>query len=147
MSISFFDSSDKPARIMSPFVEDYVENNPEPYTPETIMSIGRTRKRTGYMVQTKPYSIFLFEGSQELQNLLEALNTWIQTNEGYLLVAQATKDYPYYKLGVDAEVKCRWILTQGKYSWLAEDGYILEPVHSINPFLPPTQKSSRGKHK
>jgi hypothetical protein len=147
MAITFFDASDKGSKRNLPFIEDYVDSNPPPYKSVDILSVSRTRKRTGYMVNTNQFSIFLFEGSQVLQHILEALNTWIQTNEGYLLVACPTTEEPFYQLGVDTAIRCRWILTQGKYTWSAEPGSTSVQQDSRNPFLPPTQKSAHQKSK
>jgi hypothetical protein len=99
------------------------------------------------MLHTAKYSIFLFEGSQMLNQLLEALNQWVLTGEGYHLVAVPEESDPYYKLGTDFEKPCRWIHTQGKYTWFALTGSISEAAPTVNSFLPPTQKTRTTRHK
>jgi hypothetical protein len=147
MSISFFEQQDKPVSARTPFVEEYVENNPPPYALLNVTSVARTRKRTGYMVNCDAYSVFLYEGSGVLNHLLEALNLWIETKQGFQLFLQAQQKDPYFQLGVDAEKPALWILTQGKYSLQQNIGSGLEAVPSLNPFLPQTQRTTRTRHK
>jgi hypothetical protein len=146
MNISFFSeeaSSASAGRL--PFIEDYVEQHKPPYAPSLILSVSRTRKKTGYMVNTEHYSIFLFEGSAILRHILEALNLWIDSHEGMLLVAQPSEIEPFYQLGTVEGSTAHWVLTKGKYSWQPSIGSDLEKPPTSNPFLLPTQKSTRTK--
>ena len=129
MPIQFFQQSDSAASPRIPFVEDYVEKNKPPYALLPVMSVRRTRKRTGYMVECEAYCVFMFEGSQVLGHLLEALNLWIETKQGYQLFMQAQAVDPYYQLGVDQEkpalcVRGNHVRSVGAVrGWTARMGY------------------------
>ena len=147
MPIAFFEQNNAASSTRIPFVEDYVHNNPPPYQLLPVTSIRRTRKRTGYMVDCEAYCVFLFEGSNMLLHMLEALNLWIETKQGFQLFLQAQDADPYYQIGVDQEKPALWILTQGKYSLQPSimSGSTVPPTH--NPFLPQTQGTTRTRHK
>lgn len=147
MPIAFFEQNDSASSSRLPFVEDYVEKHDPPYKLLEVISIRRTRKRTGYMLDCADYCVFLFEGSNMLQHLLEALNQWVETKQGYQLFVQASATDPYYLLGVDEDKPATWILTQGKYSWLQGIGSGSDAAHTQNPFLPQTRKTTRTRHK
>lgn len=147
MSISFFEQSNNASASRIPFVEDYVEKNPSPWQLIPVIDVRRTKKRTGYMVNTKDYSIFLFEGSQILNYLLEALSQWIQSGHGYAIVAQPLEHDPFYQLGVDKDKPVQWAYAQGKYTWQHLTGSGLEAPPTPNPFLPQTQTTTRTKPK
>jgi len=87
MSIQFFEHSEGRASVRLPFVEDYAENNPDDDNLYLVETIKRTRKRTGYMVNTAKFSIFLFEDSKICQHIVEALAAWTKTGNGFELYA------------------------------------------------------------
>lgn len=147
MSISFFEQNNSASNSRTPFVETYVETNKPPYKLFPVTCVKRTRKRTGYMLECEAFCVFLFEGSALLSHLLEALNLWIESGQGYQLFVEAQDSDPFYKIGVDQEKQAQWVLTQGKYSWQRPTGSTLEQPPTQNPFLPQTQTITRTRHK
>jgi hypothetical protein len=148
MSIHFFEHSNTQASPRLPFVEDYAENNPDDQTLYLVEEVKRTRKRTGYMVYTRKFAIFLFEDSQICKHIVEALAAWTKTGNGFELYAQSVPKDPYYRLGADFEKPCTWLFSQGKYSASQVDtsGLVVLPTET-NPFLPTPSGKRATRHK
>lgn len=144
--ISFFEQGSTTQRSsFKPFIEDYVENNPLDQEVYVVHSVTRTRKRTGYLLDTDKFTIMLFEGSQLLQHLLDALAVWHESGHGYKLVVQIDQKYPFYKLGTDFDQPCNWYASKGKYFIVSESTTTTsELLDTRNPLLP---KPNTGRHK
>ena len=143
--ISFFEESSKTTALRKPFIEDYVEQNPNDSSIYTVYSVSRTKKRTGYLLNTRKFTIMLFEGSQILNQLMEALASWHAQGHGYKLVVQLHPNYPFYQLGTDFDSPCNWMSERGKY-FIAQEATTTTSEQSVtrNPFLP---LPSTRKHK
>jgi len=145
--INFFEEAPAGSYSRNPFVEEYAEKNPADTSLHLVISVGRNRKRTGYMVNTDKFTIFLYEGSKVLTQLLEALAVLHETGHGYKLYAQTSKEDPYYKLGIDQEQPTNWYAERGKYFINPEVSTTgLEEQQNTNPFLP-TPSSTKTRHK
>lgn len=130
---------------LKPFIEDYAESHPNDLRTHQVISVTRTRKRTGYLLDTEVFTIMLFEGSKLLQHLLDALAVWHTSGHGYKLVVQVTEQYPFYKLGTDFDQPCNWYASKGKYFTASESITTTSGLlDSQNPLLP---RPSTGKHK
>jgi len=148
MSIQFFEHSEGRASVRLPFVEDYAENNPDDDNLYLVETIKRTRKRTGYMVNTAKFSIFLFEDSKICQHIVEALAAWTKTGNGFELYAKAIQSDPYYQIGADFEKPCTWLFSQGKYSASQPITHgLVVPLTDSNPFLPTPSGRTKSRHK
>lgn len=145
MSIEFFQEGSSLSLSKKPFVEEYVELHPQDTALYLVTSVRRTRKRTGYMVNTDKFAVFLFEGSAILSQLMEALAEYHQSGHGYKIFCQPCQEDPYYKLGVDLDQPTNWLAERGKYFIASEASTTgSEEQQKANPFLPPP---STGKHR
>jgi hypothetical protein len=112
-----------------------------------VTEIARTRKGTGYMVHTDAFSCFLFEDSQLLASVLEALRVYVEQMHGYQFFVQVEEKDPYFRIAVDFQAFATWQMIGGKFVWSA-NGTDTSTQAATNPFLPPTtQKANSGRHK
>ncbi len=144
--ITFFDQDDNSSNDrLKPFVEDYIEANPNDIGTYDVISVTRTRKRTGYLLDTEKFTIMLFENSKVLKLLLEALTVWHESGHGYTIIARTQHMYPFYQLGTDLDRPTNWYMSKGKFFTAKENTTSTsELLDTRNPFLP---KPSTRRHK
>jgi hypothetical protein len=142
MAINFFESNDKSSG--KPFVDAYLETGTNIPTFGTVRSFRKTRKGTGYLLETDECIIFLFNGSQILKHLLEALSVYVSNKHGFEIQAHYFPQTKEYKLGVDSERACNYFFTEGSY-YLGENTTTGWDT-TTNPFLLPSPHPTTRTH-
>lgn len=152
MPLSFFESEGDSPQKETPFIEEYVKENPdcigEVYEVEEVV---RTRKSTGYILKTSAFIVFKWNRDKALKLILEALQHYVNEMHGYKLVIQVTDKSPYYLVGCDSEKPTNWFGGNGRYTQreIIISGLELEEEGTGNPFLisPPHSAHQNGNGK
>jgi len=136
MAIQFFEEA---ASIQLDFAAEYLKENPkENGKSYEVTEIRLTNAGSGYMVYTDVCTGFYYKKEKVLGQLLEALEVYIDGQDGYaIFMVLDKKAKKGFSLGIDVEIKRNWFGCQKKYSLLATDGLESKGKQS-NPFLPPS---------
>jgi len=135
MAIQFFEEA---ASIQLDFAADYLKENPkENGKSYEVTEVRLTNAGSGYMVYTDVCTGFYYKKEKVLQQLLEALQVYVEGQDGYaLFMVLDKKTKKGFSLGIDAEIKRNWFGCAKKYTLSAEGGLGLTEK-PVNPFLPP----------
>ncbi len=148
MAINFFEDTSTKVFVEKPFIEEFSKNNTEFEEYYEIISIRKTRKGNGYLLESDAFIIFLYNKSKVLQQLLEALNVYVSSGHGFKILCVVLQNDPYYQLGVDPDKPTNWSLTQGKYHVGVIHTFGLEVSQlDQNPFLPIPNTGNHKKSK
>lgn len=120
-----------------PFLESAIENGvAEIGTSYEVLEVNETRKRSGYIIKTKTFLIFLWKSSESLGGLLEAIYQMEENNDGYAVYAEPNKTTVE---GIEF-----WIDDAIPRIWLASKKSNILDAHGSG-FVIETKPSSRKK--
>ena len=136
MAIQFFEEA---VSIQLDFASDYLKENPkENGKSYEVTEVKLTNAGSGYMVYTDVCTGFYYKKEKVLQQLLEALEVYVDGQDGYaLFMVLDKKAKKGFSLGIDVEIKRNWFGCGKKYTLSEESGSGSKEKPS-NPFLPPT---------
>jgi hypothetical protein len=137
MALKFFDDV-SPSSGNLPFLNEFVKKakNLKTNTFE-INEIKRVKSDKGYLASTDKFMVFLWKNAKITQQMVEALDFYINSDKGYALVIYLpnTKS-DEYKLGVDFDKEVTWFTSKNGYTTTQEESVSKDINPDKNPFLP-----------
>lgn len=149
MPINFFQISDD-SNEEKPFVEDFAKASPRNCDyPYEVKEVRLTKKRTGYLLVTYKFLVFIFKNKPLCKELIKALELYQKNGNGYALYVQPMQVSPYFQIGFDADEERYWLLEdEGKYLSQGLDTIVSLEVETESTLIippPPTQTATGRK--
>lgn len=136
MALKFFDDLN-PQSSQLPFLDEFIKKEKNLKTDTfPIQEITRVKSDKGFMVKTEKFMVFIWKNQKITQQLIEALDLWINGTVGYeLVVFLPNTKKTDFKLGVDFEKEVTWFTSKNGYTTIQEDVSYQDIDPDKNPFL------------
>lgn len=133
MAITFFEEAKS---IQLDFASEYLKSHPKEHGKSyEVKEVRLTNAGSGYMIYSDVCTGFFYKKETILQQLLEALQVYVEGQDGYAVFMVLDKTAKKgFSLGVDMTEKRNWFGSGKKFTQVEEIGFGSE-TKSSNPFL------------
>lgn len=137
MALKFFEESNPTAGTL-PFLDEYIKKAKNLKTDTfEVNEISRVKSDKGYLIKTDKFIAFLWKNAKVTQQLIEALDFYINSGTGYAVVVYLpdTKKADF-KMAVDFDKEVTWFTAKNGYTTTQEESSSQAIDPDKNPFLP-----------
>ena len=137
MALKFFDDTSSNSGSL-PFLNDFIKKAKNLKTDTfPITEVVRVKSDKGYMVKTEKFMCFLWKNQKVTQQLIEALEFYINSGKGYeISVFLPNVKQDDFKIGIDFEKEVTWFTSKNGFTTIQGESASQDINPDKNPFLP-----------